>query len=160
MRTRSLVISATSIVALLLGLAAIAFAADPFIGTWKLDVAKCKSSDPSLINKSETLQNLSQGNSIKTIFDGVDSQGKPFHIEGVGKWDGKEYLQAGDPNADRVAITKVDANIVEVVAKKAGKIMSTYRTTVSKDGKTMTIEGKGKDAKGQEWNYTFILDKL
>ncbi len=38
--------------------------------------------------------------------------------------------------------------------------MSTYRTTISKDGKTMTIKGKGKDAKGQEWNYTFILDKL
>ena len=158
MQIRSLII-AISIVAFVLGLAAIAPAADPFIGMWKLDVAKCKSSDPSLINKSETLQNLSQGNEIKTIFDGVDSQGKPFHIEGVGKWDGKEYPQAGDPNADRVAITKVDANTVEVVAKKAGKIMSTYRTTVSKDGKTMTIEGKGKDAKGQEWNYTFMLDK-
>ena len=158
MQIRSLII-AISIVAFVLGLAAIASAADPFIGMWKLDVAKCKSSDPSLINKSETLQNLSQGNEIKTIFDGVDYQGKPFHIEGVGKWDGKEYPQAGDPNADRVAITKVDGNTVEVVAKKAGKIMSTYRTTVSKDGKTMTIAGKGKDAKGQEWNYTFMLDK-
>ncbi len=159
MRTRSLVISMSFVSALMLTLAATAFAADPFIGTWKLDVAKCKSSDPSLINKSETLQNLSQGKAIKTIFDGVDSQGKPFHIEGVGKWDGKEYLQAGDPNADMVAITKVDANTVEVVAKKADKIMSTYRTTVSKDGKTMTIVGKGKDAKGQAWNYTFILDR-
>ena len=43
MRTRSLVISATLISALVLALAVIALAADnPFVGTWKMNPAKSK----------------------------------------------------------------------------------------------------------------------
>ena len=67
------------------GLAGSLWAADPFIGTWKLNVAKSKAPDPSLLPKSEVFKNVAQGNLIKTTFDGVDSQGKSFHSEGVGE---------------------------------------------------------------------------
>jgi hypothetical protein len=58
-----------------------------------------------------------------------------------------------------VAIKKVDANTVVVVAKKAGKEVGNWRVTVSKDGKTYTMVGKAKDAKGQEYSGTFVYDK-
>jgi hypothetical protein len=159
MRTRSPVIYATLITALVLALAVIAVAADSFIGTWKLNVAKSKASDPSLIPKSEILKNVAQDNGIKTIFDGADAQGKATHSESSGTWDGKDLSVTGDPGSDMVALKRVDANTLEVVAKKAGKVVATYQSTVSKNGKTMTIAGKGKDAKGQEWSATTVYDK-
>ena len=75
-----------------LGLAGSLWAADPFIGTWKLNVAKSKAPDPSLLPKSEVFKNVAQGNLIKTMFDGVESQGKSFHSEGVGEWNGKSSM--------------------------------------------------------------------
>jgi hypothetical protein len=158
MRTRSLLISATLIFVLVLTLASIAFAADPFIGTWKLNVAKSKM-EPSQMPKSVTHKNVAQGNGIKTTFDGVDAQGKEFHSESAGVWDGKDFPVKGDPGADRIALKKVDANTVNVVAKKAGKEVGTYRTTITKDGKTMTMIFKGKDDKGQERSYTQVWDR-
>ena len=75
-----------------LGLVGSLWAADPFVGTWKLNIAKSKAPDPSLLPKSEVFKNVAQGNLIKTMFDGVESQGKSFHSEGVGEWNGKSSM--------------------------------------------------------------------
>jgi hypothetical protein len=159
MQTRSLIISAPLICVLVLGLAVVALAADPFIGTWKLNIAKSKTSDPGQMPKSEVHTNVVQGNAIKMTFDGVDSQGKEFQIESAGAWDGKDIHVKGDQSADTVSLKKADANTVDVVTKKSGKKVATYRTTISKDGKTMTMVGNGKNEKGQEWSQTMVLDK-
>jgi hypothetical protein len=135
------------------------WAADPFVGTWKLNVAKSKASDPSLMSKSGTLQNIVQGSEIRTIMNGVDSQGKTTHSEWSGTWDGKDFPFNGDSSIDTSSIKRIDPNTVEVVAKKAGKEVSTYKSSVSKDGKTMTIVAKGRDAKGLEWSSTQVFDK-
>jgi hypothetical protein len=141
-------------------LTAVALAADPFIGTWKLNTGKSKmDASPTPMPRSETLKNAAQGNGIKTTFEGIDAQGKEIHIESTGAWDGKDFPVKGDPGADMISLKKVDANTVVVVAKKAGKEAGTVRTTVSKDGKTMTTVVKGKHDKGKEWSYTQVWDK-
>ncbi len=160
MQTRSLVFSATLICVLVLGLALTALAADPFIGTWKLNTAKSKmDTSPTPMPQSETLKNEVQANGIKTTFDGIDAQGKEIHIESIGAWDGKYFPVKGDPGADMIALKKIDANTVSVAAKKSGKEVGTYQTTVSKDGRTMTMAVKVKDDKGNEWSYTQVWDK-
>ncbi len=142
------------------GVAALLWAADPFIGTWKMNIAKSKASDPSMMPKNETVKNVAQENGFfKTTFDGVDATGKAYHIEWSGKYDGKDYPATGDPNVDMSAAKKVDANTVVAVDKKAGKEVATWRVTVSKDGKIETVAGKGKDAKGQAYTMDLVYDK-
>ena len=72
MRTRLLVAAA-----LVLGLATMAIAADPFVGTWKLNVAKSKITGQT--PKSETLKIATQNNGFKWTFDTVDAEGKATH---------------------------------------------------------------------------------
>jgi len=45
-----------------LGLAGSLWAADPFVGTWKLNLAKSKASNPNLMHKSETIRIVAQEN--------------------------------------------------------------------------------------------------
>jgi hypothetical protein len=141
------------------GLVAALWAADPFVGTWKLNLAKSKASNPSLLPKSEIQTNAAQGNGIKTTFDGVDVQGKSYHQEGTGNWDGTDFPFTGDPASDMTAIKKIDANTIAVVGKMAGKEVSHWSVAVSKDGKTMTAVGKFKDEKGKEQSVTAVYDR-
>jgi hypothetical protein len=157
MRKQILIFAAVIIV--VLALVSMAMAADPIVGTWKLNVAKSKVSDPSMMNKSEIITNVAQENGLKFTIDGVDAKGKAYHVTWSGKYDGRDYPQTGSQDVDMTAAKKIDANTFIFMDKKAGKEDVTWRTTVSKDGKVMTIAGKGKDAKGQEWSVTAVYDK-
>jgi hypothetical protein len=142
-----------------LGLAGALWAADPFVGNWKLNLAKCKADIPTLLPKSETVKIVALDNGFKTTFDGVDSQGKAYRNEWSATYDGKEHPVTGDPDTDMVFMKKIDPNTITVGAKKAGKEVSSWRVSISKDGKTQTAVGKVKDAKGQESNMTEVFDK-
>ena len=137
------------------------WADNPFIGTWKLNVAKSKADDPEYkMPKDETWRILSQEDSIKTTFDGISSNGKGYHIESTGKWDGKDVPVTGDRTAEAFAIRRIDSNTFEfVVKKKGGKVEEPWRVNVSKDGKTMTSVGKMTGADGNEINAAFVYDK-
>jgi hypothetical protein len=158
MRTRSLAVSAILISALVLALAVIAVAADNHDGTWKVNVTKSKftpgSAPRSLTTKRETV-----GNSAKSVFDGVDGDGKPIHYEYTATFDGKDCPIIGSPNFDAISLKKIDANTFEWVTKKGGKEVSRGRTVYSKDGKTRTQTEKSKDAKGQEVTSIVVYEK-
>jgi hypothetical protein len=142
-----------------LGLAGSLWAADPFIGTWNLNVAKSKASDPSWMPKSEIMKSEALDNGLKNTCDGVDSDGKAYHYTWSPKYDGKDYPLRGNPDVDTSAIKKVDANTVLEMWKKAGKEVANWRVTVSKDGMSHTVSGKMKDAKGQEVTFDLVYDK-
>jgi hypothetical protein len=137
------------------GLVSSLWAADPFVGTWKVNIAK---SIPTPPPKSGIVKIEAQDNGFKVVFDGVSADGVT-HMEYAAKYDGKDYPVTGDPNADTVALTKIDANTVEPVWKKGGMEVSLQRGVVSKDGKTMTLTTKGKNAQGQEVTNTLVLNK-
>jgi len=134
-------------------------AADPFVGTWKLNVANSKVTDPSAMPKSLIYKAVAIDNGIKDIFDGVDAEGKAFHMEAPAIYDGKDHPIKGDPRADMLSIRRIDANTVLVVIKKAGKAISKLQITVSKDGKTRTVAGNSITPKGQPYSGTFVYDK-
>ena len=142
----------------LIGIQTQTAAANPFVGTWKLNVAKSKVTDLSAMPKSETMTYVAIDNGVKIIIDGIDTEGK-YHFEDQNIYDGKDYPLKGNPDADTSAIKKVDANTVMVVLKKAGKEMESWRCTVSKDGKTETLTGIGMTPKRQPFSGTFIYDK-
>ena len=142
-----------------LALATVALAANPFIGTWKLNVTKSKASDPSMMPKNETVKNVAQDSGVKMTYDGVDAKEQAYHMVWTGKFDGKDYPTTGDPNVDTSAIRKVDDNTIVAVDKKAGKEVATWRVAVTKDGKTEIVAGKMKGAKGLEVTFDLVYDK-
>ena len=158
MRKCSLIISATLIFSFVLALAVIAFAADPHVGTWKLNLAKSKYS-PGPAPRSAIVKVEDQDNGAKLTMDTVDAEGKSSHTEFTAKFDGKDYPLMGNPDVDTGSFKKPDANTWDEVLKKAGKEVIKSQNAISKDGMTMTRTVKGKNAKGQEINTTIVYDK-
>lgn len=159
MRTRSLVISVAMIFVLVLALSTAALAGDPHVGTWKLNLAKSKYDPASSAPKSATMTFTGQDNGVKCVSEGVEADGKAYHAEFAPKYDGKNYPYTGSSEVDTIAYTKIDANTLDWVTKKAGKIVGSGRSVVSRDGKTRTVTAKEKDAKGQDTTRTSVYEK-
>jgi hypothetical protein len=102
MRGRSIVIGST--IVLILALAALALATDPFVGTWNLSVAKSKVSNPGAMPKSEILKIEGVGSSIKWTYEGIDAGGKQYTAVCSAKYDGKDYPMTGMPSIDTWAL--------------------------------------------------------
>ena len=129
---------------------------DPFIGTWKLNLAKSQSI-PGPLLKSTTMKIEPHGSGVMVTRDGEDSAG---HWEFTANLDGKHYPVTNDPTRDTVALKRIDAYTWEGTNKKAGKAnSSSVRWVVSKDGKTLTLKWKGMNAQGQPTNNVRIYDK-
>jgi hypothetical protein len=150
------------------GLFAIAFAlstsslfaqaADPVTGTWELNVAKSKLAGGPL-PRSQTRKYEVIGQQVKSVQKGVDAEGKPTLVQFTASLDGKDYPYTGSPDFDTLALTRVDKSTLSFTQKRAGKVALTGTTVVSKDGKTMTISGKGTNAKGQPMDVVYVFDK-
>jgi hypothetical protein len=99
---------------------ALCLAASAQVGTWKLNEPKSKFTLGTGKNTTVVYKDAMRGK-VKITTDGVDAHGKPAHSEGIGKFDGKEYAVAGDPNSDMRSYTKADDHTLDFVVKKAGK---------------------------------------
>jgi hypothetical protein len=133
------------------------FAADAFMGTWKLNEAKSKISAGS--QKNNNVVYHATGDDVKVTSDGISGDGTPTHIEWTGKFDGKDYPVTGDPNSDMRSSKKVDDHTLEFTAKKAGTVTTTGRIVVSADGKTRTVSTKGTDSTGKSFQNTAVFDR-
>ena len=148
-----------AVIALALSLipAAACFAADPHMGTWKLNEANSNMTPGTTKFASVTFKNVM--GSLKVTGDGVDANGKPIHVEWSGKFDGKDYPVTGDPSADTRSYRKVDDRTLEVTVKKGGKVIVTARTMVSTDGKIRTSTVSGITPKGKKFKNVAVYDK-
>jgi hypothetical protein len=136
---------------------AVCFAADAFIGTWKLNEAKSKIAAGS--PKNTTVVYEAAGDSVKVTTDGTSSDGKPSHSEWTGKFDGKDYPVTGDGSADTRSYTKVDDHTLTFTNKKGDKVTISGRGVISADGKTRTVTITGTDSKGNKFTSTAVYDK-
>jgi hypothetical protein len=137
--------------------AAVCFAADLHMGTWKLNEAKSKIGAGS--PKLTTVVYEAAGDSVKVTVDGTDGDGKPLHSEWTGKYDGKDYPVTGDPNADTRSYKIVNDHTLASTNKKGDKVTITGRAVVSADGKTRTVTLTGTDSKGKKYTNTAVFDK-
>lgn len=157
MRKNLLLVSLAACCAVALS-SSVALAGDNWLGTWKLNVAKSEYS-PGPIPKSLTLKFEKTEGGIKLTSDGVDAGGKATHAEYVSKFDGMDVQWAGNSDADTASAKKIDDNSYENVWKKGGKTTITAKAVVSEDGKTLTVNLTGTDAKGQTVNNTAVYDR-
>jgi hypothetical protein len=132
--------------------------ADEHSGTWKMNAAKSNYS-PGPAPKSITVKIVSDVENMKLTSDGIDAAGKPTHVEYTAKFDGKDYPITGIPNADTVALERLDANTIRSTTKKGDQVVMTVTSVISKDGKTRTATFKGKNAEGLDVNNVVVYDK-
>ena len=94
-----------------------------FEGTWKIDFSKVnfptKPAEYLLQNGTYT---------CKSCSDFTQSV----------KADGTDQPTPGDPYADTIAVKVVSDHQIQIISKKAGKVVSESTATVSPDGKTLT----------------------
>jgi hypothetical protein len=73
------------------------------------------------------------------------------------KFDGKEYLTAGDPGKTMVSLKRLDARTIRETDTRDGKVTDVSVYKVSADGKTMRVVDEDKQH-GTKLTYT--ADKL
>ena len=152
-----------TVVALMAGLSLVllgsaAQAADNWVGTWKLNVAKSKYS-PGPAPKSNVAKYEASEGGIKAVTDGVGADDKPTHTEFAAKFDGKDYPYKGNMAYDTIMVKRIDDNTYEASLKGKGKATMTSKNVVSKDGKMRTQTQTGTDAQGKAVSNTVVYDR-
>lgn len=143
--------------AVLFAVAAVGFAADMNMGTWKLNEAKSKLAPGGAKNTSVVYE--AAGDMVKITVDGIDGDGKPVHHEWTGKYDGKDYPVTGDPTSDARSYKNVNARTMTFATKKDGKVTLNGRIVVAADGKSRMVLTSWTDSKGKPAKSTAVYDK-
>jgi len=131
-------------------------AKEPMLGTWKMNVTKSKLDGPTPRSEVRTYVVAAQG--IKATKKGVDSAGKPYLQEWMISYDGQDR-QITNPAADSVSRRMIDPYTAEYTLKKAGKVVTVGRRSISKDGMTMIITAKGSNAKGEPIDTIEVFER-
>jgi hypothetical protein len=134
------------------------FAADPAIGTWKLNVSK-STFKPGPPPKAATITYSAAGDGVKRTGETVNAAGAATRMEYTATYDGKDYPITGSSVADSISLQRVDEYTVEGTLKKAGRVVSTVRRSVSKDGKTLTFNINGTNRQGQTVRNVSLYEK-
>ena len=115
-----------------------AFAADPVIGTWKLDVTKSTFAlGPAPIAMTRVYSESNGLYELKittTASDGKITSGEVVYREGK-----EERQPDSDPEVTVLAAKKIDNNTWDFDVKHGGKVTGHVHRVVSPDGKTLTV---------------------
>ena len=114
----------------------------PYIGKWKLNVAKS--------DFGETTVTIEQKASGETQFT---TMGQSYTF----RTDGKDYPGLFGRTA---AWKQVDANTWETVSKQGGKVVTTEKSTLSPDGKTLTVAASGPKPTGGTYEQTTVYERV
>ena len=142
---------------LLLGCAAAMFAADPFVGTWKMNPAKSKfkMGAPS---KEQTVTIGESGSDLTVKVSGTAADGSPIALSytvpsagGPGKIDSSAY--------DSIVARRKGPTEREMGYMKGGKEIYTTHSKISADGKSLTVTSKGLNPIGKNVEGTIIYEK-
>ena len=134
-----------------------AFAADPIVGTWKLNVAKSKFSADAALTAGTRV--YTEANGLYTLdqkLTGADGKEKSNQAQ---YRNGKDVKQATAAAADTTFAKKIDANTWDFDLKKDGKVVGHVHRVVSADGKTTTVHNTGMQLSGAMGDETLVFDK-
>ncbi|MDP9064508.1 MAG: hypothetical protein M3O06_01435 [Pseudomonadota bacterium] len=140
-------------------LAGPAFAADPIVGTWKLNTEKSKMSSHAAMSGGTRVYKETDGMyTLDQKMTGADGKETSNRVQ---YRDGQEVKQntAAATGPDATLAKKVDANTWDFDLKKDGKIVGHVHRVVSADGKTLTIHNKGMQLNGSTGDETLVFDR-
>ena len=132
----------------------------PFLGTWKLNVAKSRY-EGTAAPKSMTRTVTAEGGGMKYSFEGVAADGSKLSYSFTSKLDGSDAAVSGSGmpgGADTVALTKVSDHMITGISKKGGKEIAKTSADLSADGKTVRVKTTGK-VDGKELKAEAVYEK-
>jgi hypothetical protein len=167
MRIRSLVVSITMTLAQVLTMAVPAMAADPIIGTWKLNVAKSKFSPamqaitkrPPPKEYTEVYREI-EGDQIEFTTHEIlaDGSSRSGHLIWPRQGGTVKVLQGGVEGLTYVE-TLIGPGDWYVTALQDGKQFGIRHKTLSKDGKTKRETITGTDSAGKPFEQIEVFDR-
>lgn len=134
--------------------------ANPFLGTWKLNVAKSKVEGgpaPKALTRTVT----ADGAGAKYAFEGQAADGSKLSYSFTTNYDGKDVAVSGSGmpgGADTITLKRTGSKS-EGVLKKGGKEIGKASSEVSKDGKTTTVKTSVKTSDGKEVKSESVYEK-
>jgi hypothetical protein len=147
------------------------FAADPFAGNWKLNVAKSTFEGPlGPAPKEATLVREDQGDQWVDTGKAVLADGSPISLKLTVTKTGGELKRLGEGPAQLQALEEGLGSGGVLAKRKAdsrsayfklrlGKIDIAEHDEVSKDGKTLTVTEEGTDNRGKHWRRVEVFDR-
>ena len=144
----------------LTGALAFGQAADPWAGTWKFDAAKSKLNGPA--PKEEIVTSQATGPdrlTVKYSISGTAADGTPINQTFDGKADGQPYpVMAGGEEMAKITYHRDSVNQYTSYGVSPDGTTTTGTVTLSKDGKTITVQEHVKGPQG-EFDQTIVYDK-
>jgi hypothetical protein len=128
--------------------------------TWKVNVAKSTYNPATMAPKSRIAKREPMQGGFKVTVDQVSVNGQAIHTVTTAKYDGKDNpVEGAQPPGQTQAYRLIDGGY-EIVTKLNGKVMTTNRFQVSRDGNTITQTVTGNDVQtGQKVNHTVVWEK-
>jgi hypothetical protein len=145
------------------------WAADPIIGTWKLNIAKSKSragGDLAVKERTDVYREI-EGNQIEwtrteTRADGSSNSSRLIWPQQGGivtlLLPGKEPVTK-TPDGESIIETLIEPGKWYVTRLRDAKQRSVYQKVVSNDGKTLSVSVKGYDEQGKPYESLTVYDK-
>jgi len=142
-------------------------AADPFVGTWKLNIDRSKFTPGAPKFILATIQIESAGNGLKSTGAGADGQGVSSDFTFNCQLDGtpckvtpSTLPMRSESAVDTITLKRIDQNIIMATGTKNDKLVYSDRRIVSADGKTMTVVRDGTTPKGKKYGSTLLLERV
>ena len=136
-------------------------AADPWVGTWKLNAAKSKAPGGRLPHPSSTNIIEIQGETMHLISNQTDATGKLEHVEYTAVLDGKEYPVKATPPGPQpytISLKLINPRTREFV-ENIGKFTIKGQDILSEDGKSFSRVVNSKDAEGHDTSIIQVFEK-
>jgi hypothetical protein len=97
--------------------------------------------------RMEKVSNMSESG-LKVSYEGTENGMKMSDLNGAGydaKFDGKDYPVQGDPGHSMVSLKRIGDDTIEETYKRNGKVVGISRLTISKDGKSISVDFSDKE---------------
>jgi hypothetical protein len=159
-------ILAAALVVCLSAAAVAAQGADPFLGTWRLNLDKSKFPGPPPALPYILTFSANADGSILGIVYALDEKDTRTAVARITyRYDGREYqdfdVVKNVPATNVLSFTQIDRNTVDVTHKlNQGKLVFMERRTVAADGRTMTFVLNATDLRGQTVSVVQVFDRL
>ena len=148
----------TKLMLVLLGFAATLCAADPFVGTWKMNPAKTKFK-VGTAPKEQTVTITEVGSDYNVKVVGLAADGSNYSLSysvptagGTGK-----FLESS--SYDGITGKRLHPAEREMSYTKGGKVVYTTHSKLSADGHTLSVHSKGLNPLGKDVEATITYDK-
>jgi hypothetical protein len=139
-------------------LAATLWGADPFVGTWKINLQK--STGPG-VPKEEVATISEDGDNLRVSLKGINRNGNPFSTVFLSPKAGGpvKYLEGNPGQAVFRTEERVDASTRKRYTKVEGKLINTTTMHVSPDGNTYTVQQQGSNRQGDKIDALAVYDR-